>query len=193
MGMRTNAKSEIGRRRRSMRLAAVTTALGVVTLTLAASSTSLAGVADEHPEVPASPALDALSDWAVTHRAAASNMGGLILHAETLVVQWKGPVPASLEAALESFSPAVEFTPVALSATEIAQAGERMGPVLPDGSTICPEPDYSGLVVQVPPGAHLTDVALAAIADLDLPVRVTQDAPALVLAVGDVSGGGSAR
>ena len=135
-----------------------------------------------------SQAINAYSDWVAANPDLAVNGAGLRLDAGMLVLQWKGQPPTELRQLLESIGVSFALQDVPYSAADIAEAGRQLTQtgLLPDGSIIQPEEDYSGIVVVLPAGVPSANVELNT-GTTGVPVRVVEGDQAIVQTPGSPS------
>jgi hypothetical protein len=135
-----------------------------------------------------SQAINAYSDWVAANPDLAVNGAGLRLDADMLVIQWKGQPPTELRQLLDSIGASFVLQDVPYSAADIAEAGRQLTQtgLLPDGSIMEPEEDYSGIVVVLPAGVPSANVELNTGAT-GVPVRVVEGDQAIVQTPGSSS------
>jgi hypothetical protein len=126
-------------------------------------------------------AIDAYSDWVAANPDLAVNGAGLRLDADMLVIQWKGQPPAELRQLLDAIGASFVLQEVPYSAADIAEAGRQLTEtgLVPDGSIVQPEEDYSGIVVVLPAGVPSVNVELNT-GTTGVPVRVVEGDQAIL-------------
>jgi len=135
-----------------------------------------------------SQAIDAYSDWVAANPDLAVNGAGLKLDADMLVIQWKGQPPTELRQLLDSIGASFVLQDVPYSAADIAEAGHRLTEtgLVPDGSIMQPEEDYTGIVVMLPAGFPSANVELNT-GTTGVPIRVVEGDQAILQTSGSPS------